>query len=145
MPVLIAAVSEEPLDVAAHVRAVDDARQGACVTFVGTVRDHDPEADGEVVALDYTAHPTAPQTLCDVVAGVVERLDPEAQTRVAVTHRVGRVAVGESAIVAAVSSPHRALAFTVCGELVDRIKRDVPLWKQQHLRNGSTVWSGLPS
>ncbi|WP_281711163.1 molybdenum cofactor biosynthesis protein MoaE [Dermacoccus nishinomiyaensis] len=145
MPVLLAAVTDSPLDVDAHTRAVDDARQGACVTFVGTVRNHDPEADGEVVALDYTAHPSAAATLREVAEAVVTQLDPDGETRVAVSHRIGRVAVGESAIVAAVSSPHRALAFTVCGELVDRIKHDVPLWKQQHLRDGSAVWSGLPS
>ena len=66
MPVLLAAVTDSHLDVDAHARAVDDARQGACVTFVGTVRNHDPEADGEVVALDYTAHPSAAATLREV-------------------------------------------------------------------------------
>lgn len=145
MPVVLTAISGEPLDLAAHLGAVDDARQGACATFVGTVRNHDPEAHGTVTWLDYTAHPTADAALLALAEETLAELDADDVARVAVSHRVGRVAVGESAIVAAVSTPHRRLAFEICGHLVERIKHELPIWKEQHTEDGSSTWSGLPA
>lgn len=143
MPVLVAQISEHPLDLAQHLDAVDAPEQGACATFVGTVRNHDPEAPGVVDHLDYSAHPSAADVLATLAADVTTQLDPEGVARVAVSHRVGRVSVGESAIIAAVSSPHRRLAFEVCEGLVERIKHELPVWKKQHTVDGDIVWSGL--
>lgn len=143
MPVVIADVVDAPLDLNSHLEAVDDVRQGATVSFVGTVRNHDPQIDGEVTHLDYSAHPSAAATMMRIATDVAARLDVEGVARVAVTHRVGRLAVGDVAIIAAVSSPHRALAFELCGELVEEVKRSLPIWKQQHNTDGDDVWSGL--
>lgn len=63
--------------------------------------------------------------------------------RVAVAHRVGHLVVGDLALVACVSSPHRALAFDVCAELVEAVKRELPIWKQQFEADGRHVWSNL--
>ena len=144
MPVVVADVVDAPLDLQAHLEAVEDARQGATASFVGTVRNHDPQIEGEVTYLDYSAHPSATATMARIAAEVSERLDAEGVARVAVTHRVGRLAVGDVAIVAAVSSPHRALAFELCSELVEEVKRSLPIWKRQHNTAGDDVWSGLP-
>lgn len=144
MPVVIADVVDVPLDLNTHLAAVEDARQGATATFVGRVRDHDPEVDGEVEYLDYSAHPSAAETIMRIAVDVAERLDPDGVARIAVTHRVGRLAVGDDAIIAAVSSPHRALAFSVCAELVEEVKRSLPVWKLQRNTEGDEVWSGLP-
>ncbi|WP_182111807.1 molybdenum cofactor biosynthesis protein MoaE [Actinotalea sp. JY-7876] len=135
----LAVLTAAPLDLAAHVAAVADPRAGAIATFLGQVRDHDPSVAGEVVALDYSAHPDA--------AAVLARLaDTAARTDgvigVAVSHRVGLLGVGEAAVVAAVASAHRDLAFTACRELVERVKAELPVWKREVLRDGSHVWVG---
>lgn len=134
------ALSVEPLAVTALLAAVDDPRAGAVAAFVGQVRDHDPAVSGEVVALEYTAHPDA--------AGVLARLAADARARegvlgVALGHRVGRLEVGEPALVAAVSTAHRALAFDVCRDLVEAVKAELPVWKREVLADGSHVWAGL--
>lgn len=136
----LARLSAEPLSVAEHLDAVADPRAGAVATFVGQVRDHDPGVTGEVVALEYTAHPDA--------AAVLERLAARARAvpevlGVAVSHRVGRLAVGEPALVAVVATAHRALAFDVCRDLVETVKAELPVWKREVLADGSHVWPGL--
>lgn len=138
MSVVIAAVSPEPLDAAAHLDAVTDPHAGAIASFVGAVRDHDPEAAGTVTRLDYSAHPDATRILRDI-AGALDAPG----TRIAVTHRIGTLAVGDLAIVAAVSTAHRAAAFEVCRELVERVKAELPVWKRQHTADGAPHWVGM--
>ena len=134
-------VTDAPLDVAAHVAAVGDPAAGAVACFVGTVRNHDPSVTGEVVALEYSAHPDAGAVLDRLAAGVAAR--PGA-LGVAVSHRVGRLAVGEAAIVVAVAAAHRDQAFALCRELVEVVKAELPVWKREVLADGSHVWVGLP-
>lgn len=143
MTLHIAAISEQPLDVPAHVAAVENATAGAVVTFVGTVRNHDNEMDGEVVRLDYSAHPDAEAFLRRVTEEALTRLDPEGEAHVAVTHRVGSLSVGDVAIVCAVATAHRGLAFDICEGIVDDIKHQVPIWKHQHTADGASAWSGI--
>lgn len=133
-------LSSAPLDPSALLAAVDDPRAGAVATFVGRVRDHDPAVEGTVAALEYSAHPDA--------AAVLARLAAEAGARegvlhVALAHRVGRLGVGEPALVAVVATAHRALAFDVCRELVEAVKAQLPVWKREVLADGSHVWAGL--
>ena len=137
--VRVAAISAEPLDLDAHLRAVDDPRMGAVTTFVGRVRDHDPDASTAVVALEYSAHPDAEATLARLAAaaaGATEAL-------VAVSHRVGTLEVGDAAVVIAVASAHRAEAFEVCRTLIESIKTDLPVWKRQVESDGTATWLGL--
>jgi molybdenum cofactor synthesis domain-containing protein len=129
-----------PLDVAAHLAAVASPRAGAVATFVGTVRDHDPEAAGEVVALEYSSHPDAPAVLASIAENLAGR---EGVLGLAVSHRVGHLGVGDLAIVACVATAHRELAFDVCRELVERVKAELPVWKRQLLADGSHTWVGL--
>ncbi len=134
------AVVDAPLDVTTHLAHVQDPAAGAVAVFVGQVRDHDPSVDGEVVALEYSAHPDAAR----VLAGLAERIAArEGTLGVAVSHRVGRLAVGEPAIVCAVSTAHRALAFDLCRELVESVKEGLPVWKRELLASGAHVWVGL--
>jgi molybdopterin synthase catalytic subunit len=136
----LARVTDAPLDLAAHVAAVADPRAGAVATFLGTVRDHDPSVDGEVVGLDYSAHPDAEAVLGRLVGAAAAT---DGVLGVAVSHRVGMLAVGEVAIAATVATAHRALAFDVCRDLVERVKAELPVWKREVLRDGSHVWVGL--
>jgi molybdopterin synthase catalytic subunit len=135
-----AAVTGEPLSLTAHLAAVADPHAGAVATFLGQVRDHDPAVAGEVVALEYTAHPDAEAVLARLAAASAER---DGVLGIAVSHRIGVVKVGEPALVAAVATAHRELAFTVCRELVEAVKAELPIWKREVLADGSHVWVGL--
>lgn len=137
------AVTDEPLDADALEAAVLDPSHGAVTRFVGRVRDHDPEAAGEVVALDYSSHPDAPAVLRRITAEVLREHDAGGVTRVAVAHRTGHLEVGDVAIVVAVASAHRAPTFAVCSALVETVKAGLPVWKHQHEAGGRAVWSGL--
>ncbi|GAA1963138.1 molybdenum cofactor biosynthesis protein MoaE [Microbacterium deminutum] len=137
--VRLAAISSEPLDLDLHLAAVDDAAAGAVTTFVGRVRDHDPDAATPVVALEYSAHPDAEATLQRIAK---EAIGTSAAI-VAVSHRVGRLVVGDLAVMIAVASPHRAEAFEVCRAIIEVIKTDLPVWKRQVESDGTTAWKGL--
>ena len=137
--VRLAAISSERLDLDAHLAAVDDPTCGAVTTFVGRVRDHDPDAATAVVALEYSAHPDAEATLHHLAEAAIG----SSSALVAVSHRIGRLAVGDDAVVIAVSSPHRAEAFEVCRALIESIKTDLPVWKRQVEADGTTAWKGL--
>lgn len=137
--VRLAAISDTPLSLDAHLDAVEDATAGAVATFIGRVRDHDPDADSEVVALEYSAHPDAES----VLRGIAERAIGDTEAIVAVSHRIGRLEVGDAAVVIAVASPHRAQAFEVCRAVIETIKTDLPVWKRQVEADGTTAWKGL--
>lgn len=135
--VRIARISAEPLDLQEHLDAVEDVTAGAVTTFVGRVRDHDPDAAGEVVALEYTAHPDAEKAL----RAIAERAG--ASVIVAVSHRIGRLAVGDAAVVIVVGSSHRAEAFEACRMIIETIKTELPVWKRQLEADGRAEWKGL--
>ncbi len=135
--VVIAGVTEDELDVPAHSTAVRDAAAGATVTFAGVVRDHD---DGRsVVALEYSAHPTAAGLVAQVAAQIAARAGVVA---VAVTHRYGPLGIGDVALAAAVSAAHRREAFDACSDLVDEVKHRLPVWKRQVFADGADEWVG---
>jgi len=137
--VRLAAISAAPLDLDEHLTAVDDPAAGAVTTFVGRVRDHDPDAATAVVALEYSAHPDAEAAL----RGIASEAIGDGAAIVAVSHRVGRLAVGDAAVVIAVASPHRAEAFEVCRAIIETIKTDLPVWKRQVEADGTTAWKGI--
>ncbi|GAA1396652.1 molybdenum cofactor biosynthesis protein MoaE [Luteococcus peritonei] len=130
-------ILDQPLDLAAAREAVLDDARGACVLFEGVVRDHD--GGRGVTRLEYSAHPDAGTVMAEVLAEV----EADFGVRAVATHRVGRLEVGDVALVAACASGHRAEAFAACGALVDRIKQRVPVWKFQVFTDGSDEWVGL--
>jgi molybdopterin synthase catalytic subunit len=133
--VALAAVTELPLDPAAHENAVSHPAAGAVASFTGTVRNHDH--DRPVTRLDYEAHPQAEEVLRAIAREIAA--DPEVLA-VAVSHRTGPLAIGDAAIVAAVSSAHRAEAFAACAHLIDEVKARLPVWKHQHFADGTSEW-----
>ncbi|PFG33820.1 molybdenum cofactor biosynthesis protein MoaE [Sanguibacter antarcticus] len=138
--VTVASVTGDVLDASAVETieaSVEAAECGAVVTFRGVVRDNDSER--AVTGLDYEAHPQAQEFLARCCADVAR----ETGLRVAAVHRVGELRIGDVALVAAVSSGHRAEAFAACSALVDRIKVEVPIWKRQHFTDGVSEWVGL--
>ena len=140
-PVRLADVRDSPLSVDEVLRAVSDPRAGGVALFVGTVRDHTPERPGDVVSgLEYSAHPAARDRL-EQVARQVAAGHPGAL--LAAVHRVGDLAVGDLAVVAAAACPHRAEAFAACRALIDTLKDEVPIWKRETFRDGSHTWVGI--
>lgn len=137
MSEVLTLISEDPLDASAFEAFVLADANGALVTFRGIVRDHDHGLT--VSGLDYQAHPEAQRFLEECCRAVAA----ETGLRVAAGHRVGSLAVGDTALVASVAAPHRAEAFAACERLVELIKQQVPIWKRQHLADGATEWVGL--
>ena len=131
-------VSDEPLVLEEVVRAVGGESQGGVVTFTGVVR---RESRGKrIVRLEYEAYrPMAERKLAEIGAGIAAEW-PGA--RVAIVHRVGKLAVGEVAVVIAASAPHRAEAFAACREAIERLKREAPIWKKEVGEDGEE-WIGL--
>jgi molybdopterin synthase catalytic subunit len=136
---MIANITADPLDVAMHEAAVAHPAAGATVVFQGVVRDHD---HGRAVrTLDYEGHPDAERVIREVAEEVADNPDVLA---VAVSHRIGHLAIGDVAIVAAVSTAHRGEAFTVCARLVDEAKARLPIWKRQVFHDGTDEWVNCP-
>jgi molybdopterin synthase catalytic subunit len=136
--VLRATVGEEPLDVAEHAALVEQAAAGAVVTFAGVVRDHD--GGRAVRSLDYSAHPTAGKVVAEVAADIAARA-PGVRA-IALSHRVGPLGIGDVALACAVAADHRREAFATCAELVDEVKRRLPVWKHQSFTDGTDEWVG---
>jgi molybdopterin synthase catalytic subunit len=163
--VVHAVLSAEPISVDQAIAAVESDTAGAVVSFSGVVRNHD--GGKPVQRLSYSAHPTAHQVMADVVAALVAEqaagsdadaagsdaaqpavgsgaagAGPRQPVRIWAAHRTGMLEIGEPALVCAVSAAHRGQAFEVCSELVDRIKAQVPIWKEQFFTDGTVEWVG---
>ncbi len=144
--VVHAVLSAEPISVDQAIAAVESDTAGAVVSFSGVVRNHD--GGKRVQRLSYSAHPTAHQVLADVVAQLAAEHSAEGESgqarpvRIWAAHRTGPLEIGDPALVCAVSAAHRGQAFAVCSELVDRIKEQVPIWKEQFFTDGTVEWVG---
>lgn len=133
-------LSEEPIDVAALIAEVADERAGAIATFLGTTRIH--SRGRTVVHLDYEAYPgMAEKVMAKIAEGLLAKYELCA---VAITHRVGRVGIGETSVAIAVSAPHRQDALAACAEAIDTLKERVPLWKKE-VYEGGEEWVGRGS
>jgi molybdopterin synthase catalytic subunit len=138
-PIRLLGLRQEPLRLDEVYAALGDASAGGSCVFVGAVRDHDQGRP--VTRLDYEAHPSAEQRLCDVAAAVAAAYPVEALVLV---HRVGSLAVGDLAVVAGVACAHRDEAFGACRRLIDDTKAGVPIWKRQVFADGAQEWVGTP-
>jgi molybdopterin synthase catalytic subunit len=132
-------IRDEPLSVDEVCAAVADRTAGGTTLFVGAVRDHD--SDKSVTGLEYSAHPSALDRLRDVATAVAERYDV---VGLAAVHRVGRLEIGDLAVVVAVSAAHRGEAFEASRALIDDLKAQVPIWKHQVFTDGTEEWVGTP-
>jgi MoaE-MoaD fusion protein len=133
-------LSDEPLSLDRVVDEVRDERAGAIATFTGTTRA--TSRGREVVHLDYEAYEgMAEQVMAEIARELEERYDLCA---VAVHHRTGRVTIGGTSVVIAVSAPHRADALAACRDAIDQLKERVPLWKKE-VYEGGEEWIGRGS
>lgn len=125
-------ISDRPLDEAEVVARVDAADAGGVVSFVGNVRDH---ARGHSIEyLEYEAYPEMAEREMDKIAAQATEKWPG--TRVAIAHRIGRLQIGEAAVVVVAAAPHRAEAFEACRFAIDTLKLTVPIWKKEMATDG---------
>ena len=124
-------ISAEPI-----VNRVKGPEEGAVVVFDGIVRNH--TRGRHTLFLDYEAYePMALEKLREVTAALRSRF---AVSGVAMVHRLGRLEIGETSVLIAVSAPHRAVAFDACRFAIDTLKRSVPIWKKEYFADGA-VWA----
>ena len=133
-------LSELPLSLDDAVREVASDDAGAIATFTGTTRAR--SRGREVVRLEYEAYE-------GMAEAEMERIAADLKARhslieVAIHHRVGIVGIGETSVVIAVSSAHRADALAACAEAIDTLKGSVPLWKKE-IYVGGGEWIGQGS
>ena len=136
MPELVyAVVTNAPVHIQELSKLVANPHSGAVVTFCGDVRDHD--GGKEVASLLYEIHPSAPEQIKLITQSIMGRFEIE---KVAVAHRYGDIAIGETAFAVAVSAAHRQAAFDACAAIVDEVKSKLPIWKHQKFTDGSDEW-----
>ena len=133
-------LSEEPLSLEVAVREVASDAAGAIASFTGTTRSH--SRGREVVRLEYEAYEGMAEAEMERLA--VSLKERHSLIHVAIHHRVGVVPVGETSVVIAVSSAHRADALAACAEAIDALKATVPLWKKE-IYVGGEEWIGQGS
>ena len=134
-------VTTEPLSERAVAQAVEHPGAGGIALFSGVVRDQ--TGGRRVKFLEYEAHaPMALAKMREIATALRERWP--ATGRVALVHRIGRLEIGESSVMIAVSSPHRGPAFDACRFAIDTLKETVPIWKKEYFEDGE-VWVGLQS
>ena len=137
-PQQLFAITTEPLDPAPLVRLVESPDMGAIVTFAGVVRNN---FGGRATAyLEYEAYgEMAAKVLGDLAAAARERWGTGA---IAIHHRIGRLAIGETAVLIVVAAPHRHEAFEAAEQIMDRIKQVAPIWKKEIWADGESEWVG---
>lgn len=128
-------LTDQVISLSQFTAQVESVQAGAVATFSGNVRILDNGK--EVTKLSYEIHPSTEQILSDVVRDVASR---HKVLGVAVAHRFGDIALGESALIVAISAEHRGAAFLACAEMVDEIKARIPIWKHQVFTDGSDEW-----
>ncbi len=125
-------ITREPLDREAIIASVAHPEAGGIVTFEGVVRNH---ARGKTIRyLEYDAYPEmAEEQMQRIADEVIQRWAP---ARIAISHRIGRLEIGEASVIIVVATPHRAQAFEACRYAIDTLKTTVPIWKKEVAENG---------
>jgi molybdopterin synthase catalytic subunit len=126
----------DPIDMPALILEVRAPEDGAIVTFDGFVRNQSHTR--RTLYLDYEAYESmALAKMLQIAAQLHEKF---AIHRVAIVHRLGRLEIGETSVLIAVSSAHRPAAFDACRFAIDTLKRTVPIWKKEYFEDGA-VWA----
>ena len=133
-----ASISSAPLSVDRLLGWWPTRSVGGIALFVGVVRDHDEGAD--VVSLDYTQHPSAPRHAAPAAPSRPPNGTTSSRSRS--QHRVGHLEVGDLAVVVAVGAVHRGEALAACAHLIDTLKAEVPIWKEQRFASGDGPLGG---
>jgi molybdopterin synthase catalytic subunit len=130
-------IIDEPIELQELVDKVTSREAGAVTTFIGTVREW--TKGKRTVYLEYQAYKPMAINMLKAIGDEIQSKWPK--TKVAITHRVGRLDISDIAVIIAVSSPHRKAAYEANEYAIERIKKIVPIWKKEHWEDGET-WIG---
>jgi molybdopterin synthase catalytic subunit len=131
------AVIDQPIDRGVVARAVAHPSHGGECFFFGAVRDLN--VGRRVVAVSYEAHePLCRKVFAHVLDTVAARYDEA--LRLYLVHRVGRLVVGEVSVAIGASSVHRDEAFRAARDVIEAVKHEAPIWKQEHFEDGDSAW-----
>ena len=138
MRVLRTAIVSEPILPAEILTGFPSFEDGACLLFLGVVRDHN---QGRVVTgLDYEVyHGMAEKTLAAIAAEASHRFGTD---RITVLHRVGELGVGDVSTAIAVATPHRGEAYEASRYIIEELKHRLPIWKRERYLEGDSDWIG---
>ncbi len=129
-------ISDKPLDIVGLLAQSHDSKAGALVLFSGDVRDNNIGKD--VAYLEYEAHASL---AAKMIKEILEEAIAKWNLNLAIAqHRIGKVGVGESAVVVITSSPHRKEAYQANRHIIDRIKHEVSIWKCEVFIDGTKQW-----
>jgi molybdopterin synthase catalytic subunit len=128
-------LTDEPIDLAPMLASARPSDGGVC-TFIGIVRDQN--AGRPTRCIEYQAYAAMAEAELGRIAESLARDWPDA--RVSILHRVGTLAVGETAVAIVACAPHRSEAFAACRAAIDRIKTTVPIWKREFHTDGTSAW-----
>jgi molybdopterin synthase catalytic subunit len=130
-------IVRDPINPAEVIAKVGGPDIGAIVPFIGTVREF--TKGKRTIYLEYEAYePMAVQTMADIAKEIKERWP---HTQLAMTHRIGRLDIGDIAVVSVVAAPHRDVGFAASAYAIERLKEIVPIWKKENWDDGSE-WIG---
>ncbi|MEY3364965.1 MAG: hypothetical protein RL332_765 [Actinomycetota bacterium] len=132
---ITALVTKHSISVDLLTDSIKTNQAGAVASFSGDVRDND--ADKSVTSLTYEVHPSAQSVIEEITHRIAAKHD---LLGVAVAHRYGEIAIGETAFAVVVSAVHRGPAFAACEEIVSTVKEELPIWKYQVFADGTTEW-----
>ena len=127
---------EMPIDVESVRSRIEHASCGAVVLFLGNVRNS--HAGRTVEGITYTAYRSMAADRIETIERELEASFDEA--RVAIVHRLGHLEVGDTSVVIAISSPHRAAGYEASRIALERLKAEVPIWKKEHYADGDERW-----
>ena len=129
-------LSRDPINIGAAYEFLQTPKAGGIAIFVGTTRKW---TDGqETVSLTYESY--EPMALKEMHALLGTATDRWPIHRACLLHRLGKVPLAEASVMVGVATPHRPEAFQACRFLIDQLKIQVPIWKQEHLADGRTIW-----
>lgn len=125
-----------PLDLDAARREIEAPERGAVLLFLGSVRNH--HAGRPVLGLTYSAYEKMAEERLATICRELEAAS--AGLRVFIRHRLGEVPAGEPSVVIAVASPHREAAYDASRSALERLKKEVPIWKLERYADGTATW-----
>jgi molybdopterin synthase catalytic subunit len=134
----MAFLNSHPIDLESLLAQVQSPQRGAVASFLGLVRDH--QGGRDVVRLDYSAYEPMAEMECGTI---VAEAESRWKVAVALQHRIGRLAIGDTAVAIAAASAHRDDAFLACRYVIEEVKRRVPIWKKEYYADGSVEWVGV--
>lgn len=130
-------LTDQPIDLGTLVAQVQSPTRGGIACFLGTVRDQ--HEGRQVLRLDYSAYAAMAEAEC---ARIVAETESRWNVAVALSHRLGRLEIGDTAVAVVAASAHRDAAFLACRYAIEEVKRRAPIWKKEYFADGAVAWVG---